>query len=165
MDRVGILCFGYPGSSIHVYLAPMTIESIPIGIQVLIILSIIHLLEAWLEEVVIDLKNPNLSFYSRLNHQEHFRSAILAAGWLIAAGYASCFNSDYWIVPALIVNRRIFFDYSLILFRDRPGNKYEGNDWWVMNIFIPIFGRLGRIKELVLTLLITITSIYLTLKN
>jgi hypothetical protein len=143
----------------------MRIESIPIGIQVLIILSVVHLLEAWLEEVVIDLKNPNLSIYNKLNHEEHFRSGILAAGWLTIAIYASCFNSDFWIIPGLMVNRRVFFDYGLIIFRDRPGNKYEGNDWWVMNIFIPIFGRLGRIRELFLTLLITAASIYLTLKN
>jgi general stress protein CsbA len=143
----------------------MKIESIPIEIQVLIILSVIHLLEAWLEEVVIDLKNPNLPYYTSLNHQEHFRSSVLAVAWLIPAVYVACYNSNFWIIPGLVVNRRIFFDYGLILFRDRPGNKYEGNDWWVMNIFIPIFGRLGRIKELVLTALITAASIYLTLKN
>jgi hypothetical protein len=143
----------------------MKIEFIPVGVQALVILSVIHLLEAWLEQVVIGLKNPTLSIYNRLNHQEHFRSAVLAGCWLGAAAYVCCYNSEYWILAGLIVNRRIFFDYGLIIFRHRPGNKYEGNDWWVMNIFIPLFGRTGRLKELVLTLLITITSIYLTLKN
>jgi hypothetical protein len=140
-------------------------ESIPIGIQALIILSVIHLLEAWLEEVVINLKNPYTSVYSNLNHQEHFRSGVLAGAWLFSAVYASCFHSDFWILPGLIVNRRIFFDYGLILFRRRPHNKYEGNDWWVMNFFIPIFGRLGRLYELGITLLVMAGSIYLTLKN
>ncbi len=125
-----------------------------------IFLTVIHILESWLEDVVIELKNPHIPEYAVVNRREHFRSAVLAAAWLTAALYAALFNEQYWIVAALIVNRRLFFDYPLILFRDRPRNKYEGNDWWTVHVFRPVFGTNGRLKELAAELGITIFCLY-----
>lgn len=126
-------------------------------------LSVIHLLEAWLEVPVIGMKDAGLNNYSALNKQEHFRSAVLAASWMAAAfTVVIMFTKEYWILPALFVNRRVFFDYPLILFRQRPRNKYEGNDWWV-NKFRWLF-RGSRIAELVTTLAISIFCIVQIIK-
>lgn len=131
---------------------------------VLLIISIIHLLEAWLEQVVISLKNPYVPEYSVWNRREHFRSAVLAGTWLFSAiAVALYYQHNYWILPALIVNRRIFFDYLLIIFRDRPRRQYEGNDWWTVNIFRRIFGTNGRMIELGLCIGVTIFSIFKSL--
>jgi len=121
-------------------------------------LSLIHLLEAWLEVPVIAVKNTKLVNYAAFNKQEHFRSAVLASSWLAAAfAVVIVYTKEYCMLPALFVNRRMFFDYPLILLRNRPKNKYEGNDWWV-NKFRWLF-RGSRIAELVTTLLIAAACI------
>lgn len=130
---------------------------------ILLVLSVVHLLEAWLEEVVIELKNPHIPEYSVLNKREHFRSAVLAGSWLFAASAAAYHLQEYWIMPALFVNRRIFFDYPLIIFRDRPRHRYEGDDWWTRNFFKRVFSTNGRLIELSFELVITAGSIYMSL--
>jgi len=122
--------------------------------------SVFHILEAWLEQVVIDLKNPSLTNYHELNRKEHLRSAIYATYvalliWTVPLSLWHCWP----LLPAIVLNRRIFFDYALILFRQRPNPAlYEGDDWWVHR-FKAIFGPKGRNKELAVTLVITIASI------
>lgn len=129
---------------------------------VLICLSIIHLLEAWLEVVVIDLKNASLTSYNRLNKAEHFRSAVLAGSWMLCAIAVVVFlTKEYWMIPALVVNRRNFFDFPLSIFRKRPLDKYEGNDWWVKK-FKFLFGG-NRVVEFIVTMAITIFCIVKTL--
>lgn len=131
---------------------------------ILLYLSVIHLLEAWLEKVVIDLKNPYISDYALKNRQEHFRSAVLAAAWSFAAISALVhYEQAYWLIPAVVVNRRMFFDYPLIIFRDRPRRLYEGNDWWVKR-FIWVFRERGRLKELFAETILTMISILFHLK-
>lgn len=127
---------------------------------IFLLLSVIHLVEAWLEETVIELKNPHISTYSILNKREHFRSAILAGMWLFSAMAAAYHVHALWLMPALLVNRRIFFDYPLIIIRDRPRYKYEGNDWWTVNFFKRVFTTNGRLVELALELVITGGCIY-----
>lgn len=122
---------------------------------ILLLLTVIHLVEAWLEDVVIELKNPHIPEYSVLNRREHFRSAVLAGLWLFSAMASAYQVHTLWLMPALIVNRRIFFDYALIIFRDRPRHKYEGNDWWTVNFFKRIFTTHGRLIELAFELAIT----------
>jgi|GEM_PF-5431054 len=130
-------------------------------IWILAILSIIHLLECWNEVRVIALKNPYLPDYDERNRKEHFSSAVLASAWLAVFIYFSFDrygNDAWWILPALVVNRRIFFDYALIIWMDWSYYKYQGNGWWD-RMFKSVFGTNGRVKELGVELCITVFSI------
>lgn len=135
------------------------------GIVIWVWLSVIHLVEAKLEGYVIALKNPYIPKYTSWNHKEHFWSAVLAATWFSFAASGAAYFHCYWLIPALLVNRRIFFDYGLILFEEWDRKSYTGNDWWKTKFFMPVFGKNGRQKELVLTVLITAASIYFTIAN
>lgn len=127
--------------------------------NILIAIYVYFFLEALLEEYVIKLKNGSHPDYARLNKIEHFRSGLLAA-WVIAvAFYVAIFHTkQFLILPSAFLSRRIFFDWSLIVLRDRPRHKYEGNDWW-NNIFRKIFGQNGRVIEHVVEIIITVASI------
>lgn len=81
------------------------------------------LLEAWLEVIIIKLKNPSLINYQKLNKQEHNRSFILAAFLIIGV----CFISNLlFLIPSAILSRRLFFDYPLKLMRGRKIKNIEG---------------------------------------
>lgn len=131
-------------------------------ILIFVTYSLTNLCEAWLEEIVIDLKNTQLPFYNPLNRKEHSRSLILAV--LIMAPYmaVALYLKQYWLIPAILFNRRIFFDFPLALFRGRPAALYEGNDT-TGRILAGIFGKRGRIRELALTLVITLGSLFMSL--
>jgi len=126
----------------------------------LILLSFIFVIEAWLEVVVINLKNSSLSNYNSLNHQEHFRSAIWAATLILSFCSFLLQTSAYYLIPAAFIARRVFFDYSLILFRNRPKNLYEGNDWWAQTLSF-IFSKKGRKSELIITIILYIVCVIL----
>lgn len=129
----------------------------------LLILSILFYTECWLEEVVILLKDDNLKDYTLLNRQEHFRSAVYAGVIIIAACLVVTFYShDYFLIPAIVVNRRIFFDYMLAVKRKRSLVKYEGNDVFVKYMKM-IFGNDGRKKEVYVTIAITLVCIVLNI--
>lgn len=129
----------------------------------LAIISLLFLVEAWLEVVVIELKNGATPNYARLNRQEHFRSGVFAAILILSASVTAYYwELQPWSLPAIAVSRRNWFDYPLILWRDRPRNLYEGNDWWAKKL-TPIFGRKGRIRELAVTVAITLFCIYKSL--
>lgn len=129
----------------------------------LAVISLLFLAEAWLEDVVIELKNGATPNYARLNRQEHFRSSVFAAILILSASVTAFFwEVDPWTLLAIPVSRRIWFDYSLIIFRDRPRNLYEGDDWWGKRL-AAVFGRKGRIRELAVTVAITLFCIYKTL--
>jgi hypothetical protein len=125
---------------------------------ILILYSLVHICEAWLEEAVIALKNYTDYNYQQLNRKEHSRSAWFALLLFVCFALFLVYRDGYWLLPAMIVNRRVFFDYGLILFRNRPRNLYEGNDWWVKR-FVWVFGKKGRRIELLLELLVTVASI------
>jgi len=129
----------------------------------LILLCLIFVAEAYLEKIVIDLKNGSLSDYIKLNKQEHFRSAIYSA--LVILSFCLFFYHlhFYFLIVNAIIARRIFFDYVLILVRNRPNKGvYEGTDTWV-KIFSTIFGKRGRNIELLVSLAIFILFIVLHL--
>lgn len=129
------------------------------AISILVLYSLTNLCEAWLEETVIDLKNAQLPNYHPLNRREHNRSLILAILIMIPYIQIAVYFGLYWLIGAILVNRRIFFDFPLSLFRGRPPARYEGTDT-TARILVGIFGRNGRIRELIVTLAITIFSAY-----
>lgn len=114
---------------------------------ILLALCILFYLEASLEVVVIDLKNPSLPNYKELNDEEH-RKSLIVASFIVGCVIALLvwMQSYYLIVPALI-SRRIFFDYTLIKLRNRPSDTYEGTGR-VDTTLSNIFGKKGRRKEL-----------------
>jgi hypothetical protein len=132
------------------------------GFAIFGLLSLIHILEARLEYFVIELKDTFVSHYSDINHKEHLWSAVLAGAWLTSAILAALYFHAYWMIGPLVLSRRVFFDYGLILFMDWPRKEYTGNDWWVRKFFKPIFGKDGRQIELVLELLIILFCIIKT---
>lgn len=130
--------------------------------MVLLSISILFFLEQWLEIKVIALKDPGLKNYPSLNKGEHFRSAIFA-GYIISLAclVEIVFFQNYWMIPAIVINRRIFFDYILIISMDWDWRRYSGTDWW-NNFLKSIFGEEGRFKELIVELAITIFCIIKT---
>lgn len=106
-----------------------------ISIELYIQLSycIICILEAWLEQVIIWLKNTKLANYMRYDKVEHRRSAMFMLS--IATAFSlmphlyegrNIFNSVYLFISLLFI-RRLFFDYSLKIFRGKRLFTIEGN--------------------------------------
>jgi hypothetical protein len=126
------------------------------------ILSITHLIEARLECFVIGMKNPYISDYSYMNHKEHLWSAVLAGAWLCPNILAALYFHSFWLIPAMLINRRIFFDYSLTLLLKWDTKRYTGNDWWKEKFFVPVFGKNGRQIELAVEIVVTIFCIIKT---
>lgn len=124
----------------------------------ILFISLLFVCEAWLEVIVISLKNYSDPNYQKKNKQEHDRSAVFASIIIAYVGYDCWESENEWLIPAVIVSRRIFFDYGLIIFRDRPRNKYEGDDR-TARVLSAIFGNNGRKKELAITLVIYFAAI------
>lgn len=110
-------------------------------------ISVQHLAEAWLEAVVIALKDPRLAEGS-LNDQEHARSLVYSI--IAAAPYGAIALSMgfIWLLGAFLVNRRLIFDNALKGFRRprRPLGVYErkkGIDAFLARIF----GQRGALIE------------------
>lgn len=100
--------------------------------ELFIIISMIaysgaNVLEAWLETTVIALKDPKLKSYTKLNEEEHARSLMFAAAILAALLPLYIATGALWCIPALIVNRRLFFEFSLKKMRHRRMWLYEGS--------------------------------------
>jgi hypothetical protein len=129
---------------------------------ILILYPVINLCEAWLEVVVIELKNPYISKYNTLNAREHLRSGVFAI--LVCAVFAAiAWQLElYWLLPAVALNRRQVFDFSLKLLRGRSFSLYEG-DGFFDSIGRKLFGARGAWIEFVILTLITTTSIYKSL--
>jgi hypothetical protein len=102
-------------------------SSIPIFFRWELLIAVAYVLEARLEVYVIKLKNPNLPNYPLLNKQEHAWSLVHAV--FIACMVA--YGSGLWVLlPSLLLSRRLFFDYMLKVFRERPLQRIEGNGWF-----------------------------------
>lgn len=119
-------------------------------IRIQIAISLLCIAEAWLEEVVIRLKNPSSVNYILLNRQEHRRSAIYY-GILVFTYFMIIWPYRYWyiLLPGLILERRVFFEYALKIFRKKRPDVIEGDQYWD-KISRGIFGRYGGWKELAL---------------
>lgn len=126
---------------------------------ILTTLSLIFLAEAWLEQAVIDLKNPYIHQYSTLNQREHFRSAVLAVMITVPFYEVAVWQGLYGLCPAIFVNRRLFFDLPLKILRGRTWYRYEG-DGAVDTFCRRLFGVNGAWKEMLLHMLVTLLSIY-----
>lgn len=128
---------------------------------ILILLPVINLAEAWLEAVVIQLKDGKLGNYIRLNKQEHGRSfvysSLVASPFLLAAGI----SGSWWLIAPIVINRRLIFDPALKLFRtpSRPISRYEG-DGPLDGLMSSVFGRDGAHWEILAEALITGWCVY-----
>lgn len=139
-------------------------HAIPYPDRIQIAIAILCIAEAWLEQVVIKMKNPASGDYLRLNRQEHRRSAIYY-GTLVLTYIVVCMPMPKWyiLVFLLMAERRVFFECALKLFRDRRISLIEGDQPWD-TFSRGIFGKKGGWLEL-LVLLIVIIGINILLHH
>lgn len=120
--------------------------------------------EAWLEAVVIKLKNPYVQYYPKLNKQEHQRSAVYYFALVGCITVLTWEQIDHhiWLVVAAMFWRRLAFTYGLKLLRNRPIGLIEGNQY-TDKIMRNIFGKNGGYWELLVMIgcLITINLLFL----
>lgn len=128
--------------------------------EILLFLYCLFFLEAWVEVIVIQLKNSSLYNYLKLNEKEHIRSFIFAS-YIIVCAIILCVKLHYYfLILPIFLSRRLFFDYTLILMRGRPVYLYEGTD--KTNKFLSsLFGKKGRSKELFLEIILSVIFIIL----
>lgn len=115
-------------------------------ITIQIFYLIICLSEAYLEQAVIYLKNPNLLNYRSWNEKEHARSLAYAAAVgltiaIIPALYGQI-GTTFILLPCLFFIRRIGFDFALKIFRGRNKSIIEG-DAWFDKVARQIYGEKG----------------------
>lgn len=130
---------------------------------------VINWIEAKLETYVIAMKNPALPNYAALNRLEHRWSGIYYAGiCMLALGVSAlAMGLTCKIIPAafsLMVNRRIFFDYSLKIMRKRPIKAIEG-DQPLDTVIRKFLGANGGYLELVLLFASLIGSYFIIFKH
>lgn len=120
--------------------------------------------EAWLEDIVIKLKNAGLANYPALNTKEHRRSAgyyFALIGCLTVITWEQV-SHHIWLVIAFMVIRRLIFTYGLKFLRHRPLFAIEG-DQYTDRIMRKLFGKNGGYIEILVLLgaLITINILWL----
>lgn len=111
---------------------------------------ILCLAEAWLEDIVIQLKNPGLVNYSILNKKEHQRSAVYyfaLVAFLVIITWEQV-DHHIWLVISMMCLRRIFFTYGLKLIRPNKRIKDIEGDQYTDRIVRNIFGKKGGYWEL-----------------
>lgn len=134
------------------------LSAIPLQYRLQIAIVILCIAEAWLEEVVIRLKNPASGDYTKNNRDEHRRSAVYyGAVVCLMIFIAADYTHWYILVPLMLVERRIFFEYSLKLFRGRGIRFIEGDQYWD-KFSRNIFGYKGGVKELLCLIAIVIAT-------
>jgi hypothetical protein len=120
--------------------------------------------EAWLEDIVIKLKNPSLQNYNQLNTKEHQRSAVYYVALVVCITVLTWEQIDYhiWLVIAAMFWRRVIFTYGLKFLRRRPLKFIEG-DQYTDRIVRSVFGKNGGYWELLFLIggLITINALFL----
>src|SRR3954471_4662823 len=135
---------------------------------VLLTYSIVNVIEARLERTVIALKNPSLTNYTWLNRDEHRWSGFYYGGVCMIGSLIAylLFGINWKLVSVVflqLINRRIFFEFTLKLFRNRKLRDIEGDQ--PLDIFIRgVLGKQGGLKELFLLVTLSIALIYITLK-
>jgi hypothetical protein len=133
-----------------------------IPLLIILLYSAICLAEAWLEEVVIELKDPYHSNYDVLNNIEHTRSLIYAMLVAVPFLLIAWHYHYYWLLPAIVVNRRMCFDFPLKHFRNKPIKLIEGTGPFD-SFFRMIYGTNGGWLEFITHIVITGLSIYLSI--
>jgi hypothetical protein len=117
-------------------------------------ITILCLAEAWLEDIVIKLKNPALSNYPLLNKKEHERSAVyyfaLVAFLTIITWEAV--DHHIWLVISMMCLRRIFFTYGLKLIRPNKRLRDIEGDQYTDRMVRKVFGKRGGYWELLVLL-------------
>jgi hypothetical protein len=126
-----------------------------IAILLLLGLSVTHYLEAWLEEIVILMKDGTLPGYQVLNHLEHSRSLVLSAAFALPYAVIAVALGLWWMLPTFVINRRLVYDPWLKIRRRRKLSRYEG-DGPVDGFFSRILGPNGARWEILAELILTI---------
>lgn len=120
--------------------------------------------EAWLEDIVIQLKNAGLANYPALNTKEHRRSAVYYFALIACLTVITWEQVGHhiWLVIAFMFIRRIVFTYGLKVLRAHRIFAIEG-DQYTDRIMRKVFGKNGGYIELLVLLgaLITINIIWL----
>jgi hypothetical protein len=138
-------------------------NQIPFHIRIQIALVILCIAEAWLETIVIKMKNPASGDYVKLNKQEHNRSAVYYAALIAMLCIVSWDHiiamhlQGLLLILTLLLQRRIFFEYALKLFRGRQIRLIEGDQYWDL-LSRKLFGYKGGWKELGVLIVLTITT-------
>lgn len=119
-----------------------------IYIQIAVI--VLCIAEAWLEDIVIKLKNPALENYPILNKKEHARSAVYYFALVLCLTVLTWEAVDHhiWLVISLLTLRRIFFTFGLKLIRPNKRLRDIEGDSYTDNIVRKIFGKRGGYLEL-----------------
>lgn len=134
------------------------------AILVLMLYSVLNVWEAVLEKTIIELKNPYLSNYKQLNKREHSESLIYSSILFVIILLFILHLDAYWLIGAIVVNRRLCFDFTLKDLRDRPLFTYEGDS--KIDMFLKrVFGEKGAWKEFIIITLITVGSLLLFIFN
>lgn len=137
------------------------LSSIPLQYRLQIAIVILCIAEAWLEEIIIRLKNPALENYPLLNKKEHHRSAIYYGALVFLLVFvAADYGKWYILVPLMLAERRIFFEYALKFFRGRGIRFIEGDQYWDRTAR-KIFGYKGGVVELLVLLALTAATLFL----
>lgn len=119
------------------------------------------LVEAVAEYNQIKTKSPSLPNYKIYDKREHTWSLIKFFAVLVLPVFL---NTDYYkLLPSLIFDRRLVFDYFLKVFRKRPFKKIEGTLFFD-NFSRNIFGANGGYLELIAVSIIKTLSLFLFFK-
>jgi hypothetical protein len=119
---------------------------------------IICISEAWLEQVVIWLKNPAIKDYLAINKKEHARSAVYACTVAFSLVFVFVLTArDYVMASALLITlfiiRRIGFDFTLKLFRGKRVSLIEGTGS-IDSVVKKIFGSRGGWIEFIVWVIV-----------
>ena len=126
-----------------------------------LLFTLLNLVEAKLESIVIALKDPKLSNYTELNRQEHTWSAIyysVIVGIVVTLSYIT----DRWsLVPLLLANRRLFFQEGLNYFRGIGFFKLSNNglDGYMKRLFGKNAGLINTVLCIILIIVFNLIKI------
>lgn len=123
-----------------------------------VLFTVLNLIEAKLESIVIALKDPTLPNYPSLDKQEHLWSAIYYCGVVGIVTLISYISNQWVLIPLLLANRRLFFQESLNVFR-RKGLFYlsdKGLDGWMKR---NLGKKAGIVNDLISIVIITVFNI------
>ncbi len=129
-----------------------------------IIICFFYVVQAYLQKLAADVLYMTTSNYFKkveqfykLNHVYNFLLIICFASFFI-------WMKQYFIVASIIVARRIFYDFAIILISGAKYSQYREQDI-MKNILSKLFGKKGRLIELSSTIALLIILIALHFIN